>query len=200
MAVAGIWPVAGGRIRLGGTPVSHLDANTLARRTGYLPQNPRFFDGTIGENIARFQPCVSGDSIARAASLAAAHDMILELPHGYDTRLGPWANTLAAGLLQRIGLARAICHDPEILLLDEPTNNLDSDGVAALNEIIQDSKLRGKFVLVATQRPWALVGCDLALVLEHGLQKDFGPADRVLSGAVHAPPRLRAASGQAHGA
>ena len=200
MAVAGIWPVAGGHIRLGGAPVSHLDAGCLSRRIGYLPQDQRFFDGTIAENIARFQPGASSDSVVRAANLAAAHDMIVALPQAYETALGPWTNALSAGLLQRIGLARAIYHDPDILLLDEPTNNLDAAGVAALNEIIQEAKLGGKSVLVATQRPWALVGCDLALVLEHGLQKDFGPADRVLSGAVQALPLRCAASGQAHSA
>ena len=199
MAIAGVWPAAGGQIRLGGAPVGQIDAKCLAEHVGYLPQDPRFFDGTIGENIARFQASASSDSMIRAASLAAAHDLILDLPRAYDTPMGPWANTLAAGLLQRIGLARAIYHDPDILLLDEPTNNLDAEGASALNEIVHDAKMRGKSVVIATQRPWALQGCDLALILEQGLQKDFGPADRVLGGAVQAPPRLRAASGQARG-
>ncbi len=199
MAVAGIWPVAGGQIRLGGAPVGHFDAKCLAEHVGYLPQDQRFFDGTIGENIARFQTSGGSGSITRAATLAAAHDMILDLPHAYDTRLGPWTNTLAAGLLQRIALARAIYHDPDILLLDEPTNNLDAEGAVALNEIVHDAKMAGKSVIIATQRPWALQGCDLALVLENGLQKDFGPADRVLSGAVQTMPPLRAAGGQARG-
>ena len=199
MAVAGIWPVAGGQIRLGGAPVGYFDAKCLAEHVGYLPQDQRFFDGTIGENIARFQTSGGSGSITRAATLAAAHDMILDLPHAYDTRLGPWTNTLAAGLLQRIALARAIYHDPDILLLDEPTNNLDAEGAVALNEIVHDAKMAGKSVIIATQRPWALQGCDLALVLENGLQKDFGPADRVLSDAVQTMPPLRAAGGQARG-
>ncbi|MGR3341720.1 MAG: type I secretion system permease/ATPase [Paracoccaceae bacterium] len=196
MAIAGVWPVAGGRIRLGGAPVGQINAKCLAEHVGYLPQDPRFFDGTIGENIARFQSSASSDRVIRAAGLAAAHDMILDLPHGYDTPMGPWTNTLAAGLLQRIGLARSIYHEPDILLLDEPTNNLDADGAAALNEIVHDAKMAGKSVVIATQRPWALQGCDLALILELGLQKNFGPADRVLSGAVQTRPPLRAAGGQ----
>ena len=200
MAIAGVWPVAGGRIRLGGTPVGQINAKCLAEHVGYLPQDPRFFDGTIGENIARFQSSgSSSDSITRAASLAAAHAMILDLPRGYDTPMGPWTNTLAAGLLQRIGLARALYHDPDILLLDEPTNSLDAAGAAALNEIVHDAKLAGKSVVIATQRPSALQGCDLALILELGLQKDFGPAERVLRGAVQTRPPLRAAGGQVHG-
>ncbi len=193
------WPAAGGRIRLGGTPVGQINAKSLVEHVRYLPQDPRYFDSTIGENIARFRASASNDSITRAASPAAPHDMILDLPHGYDTPMGPWTNTLAAGLLQRIGLARAIYHDPDILLLDEPTNNIDADGAAALNDIVHDAKLRGKSVVVATQRPWALQGCDLALILERGLQNDFGPADRVLSGAVHTRPPLRAAGGHMHG-
>lgn len=179
-AVCGVWRPAAGKLRLDGAALDQFDPDTLGSYIGYLPQRITLFDGTIADNIARLSPNPDPDAIVTAARKAAAHDMILQFPQGYDTRVSAIGGRLSGGQLQRIGLARAMYGDPVILVLDEPNSNLDNDGSMALNQAIRTMKSEGKAVMIMAHRPAAIQECDVLLVLENGVRTAFGPRDTVL--------------------
>jgi ATP-binding cassette subfamily C protein len=179
-ALIGVWQPSAGKVRLDGASLEQYETDILGSYFGYLPQRVGLFEGTIGENIARLQPNPNPDAIVSAAKRAAAHDMILRLPDGYDTKVSALGGRLSGGQIQRIGLARALYGDPVILVLDEPNSNLDNDGTLALNAAIRSTKEAGGAVLIMAHRPAAIQECDLLLVIEDGTRRAFGPRDQVL--------------------
>ena len=179
-ALIGVWKPAGGKVRLDGATLDQYDPDVLGGYIGYLPQRITLFDGTIAENIARLQANADPAKIVDAAKRAAAHDMIIKLPEGYDTRISQIGGRLSGGQIQRVGLARALYGNPVILVLDEPNSNLDNDGTVALNTAIRTTKEAGGAILIMAHRPAAIQECDLLLVLEDGMRRAFGPRDAVL--------------------
>jgi ATP-binding cassette, subfamily C, bacterial PrsD len=117
-----------------------------------MPQDVELFDGTVAENIARFQPNATDEDIVTAAKAAGAHEVILKLAEGYDTRVGEGGATLSGGQRQRIGLARALYRDPFLVVLDEPNSSLDTEGETALFEAISGVRARGGIVIVVTHK------------------------------------------------
>ncbi len=183
-AITGVWRPAGGKIRLDGAALDNYAPDVLGQHIGYLPQRVQLFDGTIAENIARLSTTPDPDAVVAAAKKAAAHEMILKLPDGYDTRVSTAGGRLSGGQIQRIGLARAMYGDPVLLVLDEPNSNLDNDGNLALNEAIKAMKADKKSVLIMAHRPAAIQECDQLLVLDGGVRTAFGPRDEVLRAMV----------------
>lgn len=179
-AITGVWQAAGGKIRLDGAALDQYDPDVLGQHIGYLPQRVQLFDGTIAENIARLSINPDDEAIIKAAKKAAAHEMILGFPDGYDTRVSANGGRLSGGQLQRIGLARAMYGDPVILVLDEPNSNLDNVGSQALNTAIRQMKSEGGAVMIMAHRPAAIQECDLLIMLEGGVVKAFGPKDDVM--------------------
>ena len=182
-AITGVWRPAGGKIRLAGASLEQYGQD-LGKHIGYLPQRVTLFDGTIAENIARLAQAPDPEKIVEAARKADAHDMILKLPNGYDTRVTATGGRLSGGQMQRIGLARAMYGDPVILVLDEPNSNLDNEGSEAVNEAIRRMKEQGKSVIIMAHRPAAIRECDMLLMLENGARAAFGPKDDVLRNMV----------------
>ncbi len=179
-ALTGTWRPAGGKIRLDGAALDQYDPDVLGQHIGYLPQRVSLFEGSIKDNIARLSPNPDEEQVVIAAKKAAAHEMILKLPDGYDTRVTAAGGRLSGGQVQRIGLARAMYGDPVVLVLDEPNSNLDNDGSEALNAAIRAMKAEGKCVLIMAHRPAAIKECDLLLMIENGARRAFGPKDEVL--------------------
>jgi ATP-binding cassette subfamily C protein len=178
--LTGVWPIQAGRVRLDGASIEQYGVDDLANYVGYLPQDVALFEGSIAENIARLALEPDSDRVVAAAQKAAAHDLVLKLPHGYDTRLPPQGQRLSGGQKQRIGLARALYGEPVILVLDEPNANLDAEGSMALNIAIRNAKKEGRSVVIMAHRPAAIEECDLILILEGGNRVAFGPRDEVL--------------------
>ena len=179
-ALTGVWKPAGGKIRLDGAALDQYDPDVLGQHIGYLPQRVQLFDGTIRENIARMSLSPDDAMVVTAAKKADAHEMILKLPDGYDTRVTATGGQLSGGQIQRVGLARAMYGDPVVLVLDEPNSNLDNSGSAALNKAVQQQKAAGGIVFVMAHRPDAIFHCDTLLVLENGTKRAYGPKDDVL--------------------
>ena len=179
-ALTGVWKPAGGKIRLDGAALDQYDPDVLGQHIGYLPQRVQLFDGTIKENIARMSLTPDDAKVVEAAKKADAHEMILRLPDGYDTRVAANGGLLLGGQIQRIGLARAMYGDPVVLVLDEPNSNLDNTGSAALNSAVEQQKATGGIVFVMAHRPDAIFHCDTLLVLEDGTKRAYGPKDEVL--------------------
>ncbi|MDB5562114.1 MAG: Type secretion protein [Hyphomicrobiales bacterium] len=173
-ALVGVWPSVLGDIRLDGAMLAHFDPSQIGTIIGYLPQRVELFGGTVAENIARFQQDAESATVIRAAKAANVHDIINQLPNGYDTCVGEQGDLLSAGQRQRIGLARALFGDPFLIVLDEPNSNLDAEGDAALTDAIRLSRDRGAIVIVIAHRPSAVVAVDKLLLLKAGRQAAFG--------------------------
>jgi ATP-binding cassette subfamily C protein len=182
--VTGVWRPASGSVRLDGASLDQYDQDTLGRYIGYLPQDVMLFDGTVAENIARLDLDPDPAAVVAAAQRAGAHEMILQLPQGYDTPVSAGGARLSGGQKQRIGLARAFYGDPVLLVLDEPNSNLDAAGQDALNLAIRQAKLDGKAVMIMAHRPAGIAECDLILIIDGGSTKAFGPRDEVLKAHV----------------
>lgn len=183
-ALTSVWRPAAGKIRLDGAALEQYEPAVLGGLIGYLPQRVHLFDGTIAENIARLALAPDAAEVVKAAKRADAHEMILKLPDGYDTRVSAASGRLSGGEMQRIGLARAMYGDPVILVLDEPNANLDNAGSEAVNRAIRGCKSSGRSVVIVAHRPAVIRECDLLLMLENGLARAFGPRDEVLKNVV----------------
>lgn len=194
-AILGIWPTLNGSIRLDGSTLDQWEPEAIGRSIGFLPQDVGLFDGTIGQNIARFDPDASSEAILNAARLAGVHDLIVQLPDGYDTLLGEGAHDLSAGQRQRVGLARALYGDPFLVVLDEPNANLDADGDALLSKAIASVRARGGIVLVIAHRPSALAAVDHLLMIKNGRQQAFGEKENVLGAIARNAEKLKSTIG-----
>jgi PrtD family type I secretion system ABC transporter len=183
-ALIGLWQPAGGKIRLDGAALDQYPTDTLGAHIGYLPQRVQLFEGSIKENIARMSTDPDDAAVVAAAKQAAAHDMILKLPEGYDSHVDMTGGRLSGGQIQRIGLARALYGDPVVLVLDEPNANLDNAGSNALNNAIRAMKAAGRAVFIMAHRPAAIRECDLILYLENGAVRAVGPRDDVMNKVV----------------
>ncbi|MDZ4791865.1 MAG: ATP-binding cassette domain-containing protein [Hyphomicrobiales bacterium] len=176
----GAWKPAAGQVRLDGVNVAKWQASERGPFTGYLPQGVELFDGTVAENIARMGT-PNPELVLRAAAEAGAHEMVLRLAEGYETRIGAHGRMLSAGQRQRIALALALYGDPAFIVLDEPNANLDQEGEHALRRAIQTVKTRGGTVVLIAHHTSILGVCDKLLVLQNGRVEAFGPRDQVLA-------------------
>ncbi len=194
--LVGVWPAAGGKVRLDGADIYHWNKAELGPSVGYLPQDIELFGGTVSDNIARFGE-VDAEKVVEAAKRAGVHDMILHLPKGYDTPLGDGGAGLSGGQKQRLGLARAMYGDPALLVLDEPNSNLDDVGEQALVQAVLDMRRRGKTVVLITHRTSIIGATNKLLMLRDGVAQAFGPTDQVLAALQDANQKAAQAQAQA---
>ncbi|HEY1425061.1 MAG TPA: type I secretion system permease/ATPase [Caulobacteraceae bacterium] len=183
-----------GEVRLDGARLSDWDIDRLGRFIGYVPQDAALFAGSIKDNISRFDTWRGVDAAAvdrdtiEAAREAEIHELILTLPQGYDTLLGPRGRGLSAGQQQRVALARALYGGPMLYVLDEPNSNVDADGEAALMRLLARLKAQGAIVLMAVHRASLIGAVDLIVQLRGGRLERVGARDAVLA-ALQAPAR-----------
>jgi ATP-binding cassette subfamily C protein len=195
--LVGVWSPIRGKVRLDGAALEQWSPERLGAHLGYLPQDVELFDGTVAENIARFDKHAPADAIIAAAESADVHKLILGLPEGYETRIGEGGAALSAGQRQRIALARALYGNPFLVVLDEPNSNLDTEGDQALTRAILGVRERGGIVIVIAHRQSALAAVDQVLVLVQGRQQALGPKDDVLRAVLRPTPLTLVPTGQA---
>ncbi|WJH41112.1 type I secretion system permease/ATPase [Aliirhizobium terrae] len=179
-SLVGLWIPSSGTVRLDGSSLDHWDRRDLGRHIGYLPQDVELFAGSIAENIGRHDPEARSEDVISAARAADIHDMILGLPLGYNTPIGPGGRTLSMGQRQRVGLARALYGNPFLVVLDEPNSNLDASGEAALTRAIGSVRDRKGIVIVIAHRASALSACDVVMMVSEGRAKMLGRKDDVV--------------------
>jgi ATP-binding cassette subfamily C protein len=193
--LVGVWTPARGTVRLDGATLDQWSPEALGRHVGYVPQDVELFNGTVAQNIARFEDQPDADAVIAAAHAAGVHDLIINLPDGYETIVGEQGSALSAGQAQRVALARALYRDPFLVVLDEPNSNLDAEGDEALTRAILGLRARGAITIVVAHRPSAIAGVDYILIMGKGRQQQFGPKEEVLSRLPQpsAPRALRVA-------
>jgi ABC-type protease/lipase transport system fused ATPase/permease subunit len=185
--LVGVWRPVRGKVRLDGAALDQWSPEALGRNIGYLPQDVELLGGTVAQNIARFEPNADPEAIVAAAKAAGVHELIVQLPEGYETQVGEQGTALSAGQAQRIALARALYRNPFLVVLDEPNSNLDAEGDEALGRAVLGVRERGGIVVVIAHRPSAISGVDFVLVMNQGRQQAFGPRDEVLAKVLDRP-------------
>ena len=198
--LVGVWAPGRGSVRLDGATLEQWSPEALGRHIGYLPQDVELFPGNVAQNIARFEDPPHPQAVLAAAQAAGVHDLIVNLPDGYETYVGDHGSALSAGQAQRIALARALYRDPFLVVLDEPNSNLDAEGDEALTRAIFGLRARGAIVIVVAHRPSAIAGVDYILVMGKrspaAVRTERGNPQSRHPGAQHTAPGVESRAGR----
>jgi len=171
--MCGVWPVLRGSVRLDGATIDQWSSDQISHIIGYVPQAIELFEGTIAQNISRFQADSDREAVLAAAKAADCHEMIVRLTNGYDFQIDSRGGNLSAGQKQRLALARALYGDPFLVVLDEPNSNLDYDGEAALGIAIRRARDRGAIVIIVAHRPQVVAHVNYIMVVNNGRIERF---------------------------
>lgn len=189
-AITGIWEVYSGSVEIDGASIKQWDKDYLGSFIGYLPQDIELFEGTVAENISRFEENPREEDILHAAMLSGAHQTILKMPDGYSSYVAPGGVNLSGGQRQKIGLARAVYKSPRIVILDEPNSNLDEAGEIALLNMLLNLKQRKVTTIVISHKLNILQVADKVGMLVDGKLVLYGDTASVIE-------RLKAQSREA---
>jgi subfamily B ATP-binding cassette protein MsbA len=169
-----------GEVLIDGQDIKHVTVESLREAIALVTQDPVLFDDTIRANIAYGPKPMVEEEVIAAAKAAAAHDFIMGLPKGYDTRVGEAGGLLSGGERQRIAIARAIYKNAPILLLDEPTSSLDSESEAKVQAALE-GLMQGRSVLMIAHRLSTVKKADLICVLDQGRIIEIGAHDELVA-------------------
>lgn len=177
--LVGLWPATQGKVRLDGADLFAWDKQELGPHLGYLPQDVQLLDGTVRENIVRFEDARLED-LEAVLQLTGLGDLVSQLPEGVDTLLGTGGVRLSAGQRQRVGLARALYGHPALVVLDEPSAHMDQEGEKHVLSALEALKSRGTTIVLMTHRNVLLSAADQLLILQNGAPQAYGPRDDVI--------------------
>ncbi len=179
--IAGIRPPPMGSMAIDGVPYTQLSRRQVAAMVGYAPQQPVFFPGDIGKNIASFAAAPDPADILDAVIRSETEPLIRDTAQGFATPVDASGAPLSSGQLRRLALARALFGRPRLVVLDEPASDLDGDGEQALIRAIGTLKREGTAVVLIAQRAGLLAVADKLMMLDNGRLRDFGDRGQVLA-------------------
>ena len=167
-----------GTVRCGETDYELVPRRVLGQAIGYLPQDIKLLDASIHDNISRFRND-DPEQVIELAKLVGLHDVILNLPEGYDTVLGAGGAQLSGGQSQLLALARALYGKPELVVLDEPNANLDNVGDEAIDRVVKHCKNLGSAIVVISHKPTIMQHLDKLCLLQNGKIQLSGPPEEI---------------------
>ncbi|PSB32204.1 ABC transporter transmembrane domain-containing protein [Stenomitos frigidus] len=175
-----LYPLESGRILIDGYDISKVDLYSLRQQIGVVPQDTLLFEGTVQENIALNHPDATSEEIIAAAKVAVAHDFIMNLPNGYNTRVGERGAALSGGQRQRIAIARTVLQNPHLLILDEATSALDYDAErhVCLNLI---EAFNDRTVFFITHRLSTIRHADVIVMMDQGSVVEQGTHEELMA-------------------
>lgn len=183
LLVGAIVPSAG-VVRIGGDDRQNWQPEELGPFIGYVPQDVELFPATVAQNIARLNKSPDPGKVVAAAKMANCHELIQNLPQGYDTVLGLRGYALSGGQRQRVALARAFYGNPKLVVLDEPNASLDSQGEEALIAALRQAHIAGITCVVITQRSSVMPALTKMMLLRDGHIEAFGAKDEVMKSLI----------------
>jgi ATP-binding cassette subfamily B protein len=179
-----LYDTESGRILVDGYDIAKVELYSLRRQIGVVPQDTLLFDGTVQENIALTNPDATTEEIIEAAQIAVAHEFIMTLPNGYNTRVGERGSALSGGQRQRIAIARSVLQRPKILVLDEATSALDypTERQICLNLA---RAFKGNTVFFITHRLNTVSSADTIVVMDNGRMIEQGSHQELMAAKGH---------------
>ncbi len=175
-----LYSAESGRILIDGYDINKVELYSLRRQVGVVPQDPLLFQGTVQENIALTNPDATTEQVVEAAKVAAAHEFIMSLPNGYNTRVGERGASLSGGQRQRIAIARSVLQRPRLLVLDEATSALDykteHEVCANLKKTFHDTT-----VFFITHRLATIRDADTIVLMESGTVAEQGTHEELIA-------------------
>ncbi|BAQ62384.1 toxin secretion ABC transporter ATP-binding protein [Geminocystis sp. NIES-3708] len=178
--VSRLYEPESGRILIDGYDVNRVELYSLRRQIGVVPQESLLFDGTVLENIALTNPDATTEEIIKAAQIAVAHDFIMNLPNGYNTRVGERGAGLSGGQRQRIAIARSVLQNPRMLILDEATSALDYNTEAQVCQNLIHA-FHDRTVLFITHRLGTIQNADIIVVMDAGSIVETGKHSELMA-------------------
>jgi ATP-binding cassette subfamily B protein len=178
--VARLYNAELGSVLVDGIDISKVELYSLRRQIGIVPQDTVLFDGSVEENITLTNPEATSEEIIEAATIAAAHDFIMDLPAGYSTQVGERGSGLSGGQRQRIAIARTILQKPRMLIMDEATSALDYQTERVVSENLMQA-LQGCTVLFITHRLSSIVNADMIVCMGQGAVLEAGSHQELMA-------------------
>lgn len=178
-AIAGTIPLTRGKIRLDDAALDQWGEDALGAHIGYMSQSIQLIEGSVADNIGRFDPEADPQNVVAAGQAAHAHEMIVKLPEGYNSLVGSNGSRLSHSQAQRVALARALYGDPLLLALDEPTAQVDLTGEQMFAQSVETARKRGAIVILSGNANILVQVATHILVLRDGAMVDFGPKEEV---------------------
>ncbi|HEY9639793.1 MAG TPA: peptidase domain-containing ABC transporter [Coleofasciculaceae cyanobacterium] len=175
-----LYDLESGRILIDGYDIAKVELYSLRRQIGIVPQEPLLFEGTVQENISITCPDASPEEIIRAAQVAVAHDFIMSLPNGYNTRVGERGASLSGGQRQRVAIARTVLQNPRLLILDEATSALDYDTERRVCLNLAEA-FNDRTVFFITHRLTTIRNADIILLMDKGSPVEQGTHEELMA-------------------
>lgn len=176
----GLYRPQEGRVYVDGTDIGKVQIGSLRRQVGFVPQESILFDGTVMDNLRLNMPDAPYEAVVEAAKVACAHTFIMQLPNGYNTRVGERGGGLSGGQKQRIAIARMVLQNPNLVILDEATSALDPTTETLLLERLKQ-RFAGRTMLVVTHRVSTLRDADRIVLMDQGVILEDGPWDALIA-------------------